>query len=98
MPPVLSLSSLTLIASSTVTTCGLAALDQSGNVAEDAAVVVPIEIAVGHDVADLVEGAVVDQEAPEHRLLCVDRMRRNLEIQQLGFGGGLRYELGHESA
>jgi len=77
---------------------GLAALDQSGNVAEDAAVVVPVEIAVGHDVADPVEGAVVDQEAPEHRLLCVDRMRRNLEIQQLGIGGGLRYGLGHESA
>src|SRR5207244_6876973 len=48
---------------------GLAALDQSGNVAEDAAVVVPVEIAVGHDVADLVDGDVVDPEAREDRLL-----------------------------
>ena len=57
---------------------GPAALDQPGDVAEDAAVVVPVEIAVGDDVADLVEGAVVDQESPEHGLLRVDRMRRNL--------------------
>jgi len=77
---------------------GLAALDQPGNVAEDAAVIVPVEIAVGDDVADFVEGAVVDQKASQHRLLGVDRMRRNLEIQQLGIGAGLWYGLGHESA
>jgi predicted aspartyl protease len=52
-------------------------------VAEDAAVVVAVEIRLGDLVGDAVPGAVVEQQAAEQRLLGLDRMRRQLERRQL---------------
>src|SRR5207244_13362419 len=76
---------------------GLSRCGEAGDMAEDAAMVIPVKIPVEDHVADFVEGAVVDQQAPEHRLLGVDRVRRNPEVQQLGIGGGLRRGLDHGS-
>ena len=64
----------------------LALLDQLGDVAEDAAVVVAVEILGRDQVGDLVEGLVVEQQAAQQRLLGLDRMRRHLQREQLGIG------------
>jgi hypothetical protein len=49
----------------------------------DATVIVAIEVGLGDEIADLVEGVVVEQQAADQRLLGLDRMRRYLERQEL---------------
>ena len=48
-------------------------------------------------VSDAVEGLVVEQERPEHRLLRLDRVRRRLELEDvfLGRRGRARRRLHH---
>src|SRR5882724_4406073 len=75
----------------------LALFDETGNVAENPPVIVPIKVIAADIVAHLVEGAVVDEQPPQHRLLRVDRVRRQLEVEKLGIGGGLGRSLSHES-
>ena len=64
-----------------------AGLDQARDVAEDAPVVVAVEIALGDLVGDAVPGAVVEHQAAEQRLFGLDRMRRQLERRHLRIAG-----------
>ena len=62
---------------------GTVQLDQARDVAEDAAVVVAIEVLRADHVGDAVEGLVVEEQAAEQRLLRLHRMRRDLQRQEL---------------
>jgi hypothetical protein len=62
-------------------------LDQARDVAEDAAVVVTVEIRLGNLVGDAIPGAVVEHQAAEQRLFGLDRMRRQLQRRQLRIAG-----------
>jgi hypothetical protein len=53
-------------------------------------VLVAIEILLADDVGDLVEGAVVQQQAAQHRLLGLDRVRRHAKREDLGVRPGRR--------
>jgi hypothetical protein len=66
-------------------------------VAEDAAVVVAVEVLRGDQVGDLVEGVVIEQQAAQQRLLRLDRMRRHAQREQLRVVGLVaeRFRLGH---
>ena len=81
----------------------LGRLDQPRDMAEDAAVVVAVEILRRDQVGDAVESLVVEQQPAQQRLLGLDRMRRDLQRQQLRVLGfvaqrlRLRY-LSHEDS
>ena len=49
----------------------------------DQPVLVAVEVGVGEQVADAVPGAVVEQQAAEHALLGLDRMRRDAQLRDL---------------
>ena len=59
-------------------------IDQLADMREDAAVIVAIEIRLADDIGDALPGIVVEQQAAEQRLLCLDGMRRQLERGHLG--------------
>ena len=65
-------------------------LDQLADVAEDAAMVVAVEIGLAHHVADAVPGGIVEQQAADQRLLGLDGMRGSLSAatcESTGCGG-----------
>ena len=68
--------------------------DQARNALEDQTVVEAIEIRFRQEIGNAVPGGVVQQQATEHRLLGLDRMRRNLETVELGVGGGRVHGMG----
>ena len=72
-----------------------ALLQQTQDVAPDAAMVITIEIGLDQHVADLVDGTVVDHQSAQHRLLGLDGMRRHLQLQQLGIDIGRLWHGGH---
>ena len=72
-----------------------AVLDQPRDVAVDAPMVVAVEVVEREDVADLVPRAVVEQQTAEHRLLGLDRMRRDAQRDELRIGGSLGEGLRH---
>ena len=83
-PPVLSLSSLASIDSSTVTTsAGRVASTRRAMWLPDAAVVVAVEVLARDQVGDLVERLVVEQQRAEQRLLGLHRVRRKPEGYEL---------------
>src|ERR1700682_6610780 len=51
---------------------------------------VAVEMISAQEVRDPVGGAIVEQQAPEHRLLRLDRMRRKLQSFNLGIVGHAR--------
>jgi hypothetical protein len=57
----------------------LTALDQARNRVEYQAMIVAIEIFGDHTIGDLIPGRRVEHEAAEHRLLGLDRMRRQAQ-------------------
>jgi len=57
------------------------------NVVVDDAMRVVVEVFAGDDVADPVGGFVVEQQAPEHRLLGLERVRRQLQRGDLRIVG-----------
>ena len=58
---------------------GLVALDQAGGGRENQPVIVAVEIIGDDAVGDLVPGRGVDHQPAEHRLLRLDRMRRQAQ-------------------
>src|SRR6185503_8584223 len=62
-------------------------LDQPRDMAPDAAMVVAVEVLPRDDVGDPVEGLVVEQQRAEQRLLRLDRVRWNLQRNELCVGG-----------
>jgi hypothetical protein len=61
---------------------------------EDHAVLEAVEVRFGQQVADPVPCAVVEQEAAEHALLGLDRVRRHAQPGDLVVGARLRGKLG----
>ncbi len=55
--------------------------------AEDQAMVMAVEVTIGHGVGDALPGVVVEHQATQHRLFGFDRVRRHLE------GSGLQVVL-----
>ena len=62
-------------------------VDQLGDVAIDATVVVAIKVRLVHQVGDALPGLVVEQDATDQRLLGLQRMRRQLDLGELRVGG-----------
>ena len=54
----------------------LVALDQAGDRREDQPVIVAVKILGEHPVGDLIPGRGIEHQSAEHRLLGLDRMRR----------------------
>ncbi|MCL5059584.1 MAG: hypothetical protein M1449_03125 [Candidatus Thermoplasmatota archaeon] len=48
--------------------------------------ILAVEIAFRHHVADAIPRAVVQQQAAQHRLLGFQRVRRQAHLRQLGVG------------
>ena len=63
--------------------------DQPRDGAIDLAMIVAIEILVGHHVADAFPGLVVQQQSAQHRLLGLDRMLWQFQPGNLLLGGSL---------
>jgi len=61
--------------------------DQLGHLLPDQPVVVAIEIVFLDEVRDAVPGGVVQQEAAQHRLLRLHRVRRDAQGLELGIDG-----------
>ena len=80
--------------SDTVTTsAGLPSAASATIVLEDVAVRLAVEVGVRDDVADPVDRVVVEQQSAQHRLLRLQRMRRQLqrvELRIVGHCGGRR--------
>ena len=70
-------------------------LHQLADVAVDAPMVVAVEIAFRENVGDALPGLVVEQQTAQHRLLRLDRMRRDPQLHQLRIVHDLRVWLGH---
>jgi hypothetical protein len=62
---------------------GPARFDQLDDVPVDAAMVVAIEVGFADEVADPVECVVVEEQPADQRLLSLDRVRRDLQRQEL---------------
>jgi hypothetical protein len=60
------------------------------NLPVDALVLVAIEVAFGHQVGDLVESGIVEQQATKNRLLGLYRVRWHAQRSQGGSICGLR--------
>src|SRR5690606_33293787 len=73
---------------------GVVPVDQALHLLPDQPVLVAIEVVLPDDVGDLVEGAVVEQQAADHRLFRLDRVRRHPQRQDLGIRLGRR-RFGH---
>jgi hypothetical protein len=73
---------------------GLALLDELGDVPEDAPVIVAIEIVDRDRVADAIPRAVVEEQPAENRLLRLDRVRRDLQADELAVGRSRARTLG----
>jgi len=54
-------------------------LDQLDDVAVDQAMVAAVEVRLGHEVGDAVPRGVIEQQAAEHRLLRLHRVRRQFD-------------------
>ena len=67
----------------------LTVLAQARDRVEHRAVVAAIEVRPGEDVGDPVPGAVVDEHSPQHRLLGLDRVRRDAKRGGAGPRGGV---------
>ena len=66
-----------------MTSAGLVALISAPIARVDQPVLVAVEVAVGQQVADAVPGAVVEQQAAEHALFGLDRVRRHAQLRDL---------------
>ncbi len=72
----------------------LALLDELRDVPEDAPVIVAVEIVDGDRIADAIPRAVVEEQPAEHRLLGLDRVRRDLQADELTVGRSRARTLG----
>jgi hypothetical protein len=66
-----------------ITSAGLDGVDQRADGREDQPVLVAVEVAVGQQVGRPVPGQVVEQQAAQHALLGLDRVRRHAQAGHL---------------
>ena len=71
----------------------LGGIDQAADRRVDQPVLEAVEVAVDEQVAGAVPGAVVEQQAAEHALLGLDRMRRDAQLRDLVVGARVGAEL-----
>ena len=64
-----------------------AGTQQVGDVLPYHPVIMPIEVIIGDDVGNIFPGAVVQQQPAQHRLLGLDRMRRQPQLCNLAIHG-----------
>ena len=65
----------------------MTALNQLGNRLKNQPVIVAVKVFVDDHIADAVPGRIVQQQAAQHRLFGLQRMRRHAQLLVFGVGG-----------